>query len=303
MSELIRPQLTFNSEGVLKIITGLNEGFEHSTYTPELIGKAVEERREHLAHLDEENGISVEEEGMIASVSVEVRRRFGKSFNFFETDDSEITDFLTEINNIVPAYPLDSVDRVLGLRYISELGSEGIVNQHFQRWLNTQSVTEEVAMQCVGAMSMPFGRSEEKKAKKELNFRSGDGFAQVNGFTYKLNIANSEFGICKSEDTEEGHTETEGKVAWSWLHITTLGSCACWGVPGDDREHVHIRPETKALYEMEPHNVDSARQSLSLILGVGALAHHAALYKGTEDIFAKTEWDQPRIYPKRLKGY
>lgn len=299
MSEVTRPQFTFNPEGVLKITTGLDEGYEHSSYTQELIGKATEERREHLTHLSEENGISVEEESGIASVSVDVRRRFGKSFNFFESDDSEITDFLTGINNIVPAYPLDPVDRVLGLRYVSELGSEGIVNQHFQRWLNTQSVTEEVAMQCIGAMSMPYGKSEEKKAKKEFNFRSGDGFAQVNGFTYKLDVATSEFGICQLEDTEEGHAETEGKVAWSSLHITTLGSCACWGVPGEDREHVHIRSNTKALYEMEPHNVDSARQSLSLILGVGALAHHAALYEGTEDLFAKTEWDHSRTYPKR----
>jgi|GEM_PF-1286093 len=299
MSELIRPQFTFNPEGVLKITTGLNEGFEHSTYTPELIEKAVEKRREHLAHLDEENGISVEEDGGFASVSVDVRDRFSKSFNFFESDDSNITDFLTGINNIVPLYPLDSIDRVLGLRYVSERGAEGVVNQHFQRWLNTQEVTEDIARQCVNAMALPYGEPEEKKAKKEFRFRSGEGFAQINTLTYKLNVQTEEFGICKSEETDEEHTETEGKVAWSWFGITTLGSCACWGVPGDDRGHIHVQPETKALYEMEPHNVDSARQSLSLILGVGALAHHAALYEGTEDIFTKTEWGQPRNYPKR----
>lgn len=299
MAEVIRPQLSFNPEGVLKITTGLSEGFEHSSYTQDLIEKATEKRLEHLAHLDAENGISVEEKSGTASVSVDVRRRFGKSFNFFDSDDSEITDFLTGINNIVPVYPIDSIDRVLSLRYVSERGSEGIVNQHFQRWLNTQRVTEEIAMQCVNAMSMPYGKSEEKKAKKEFNFRSGEGFAHINTFTYKLNVATSEFGICRSEDTKEGHTETDGKAEWSSFLITTLGSCACWGVPGDDREHIHVRPDTKVLYEMEPHNVDSARQSLSLILGVGALAHHAALYEGTEDIFAGTEWGQPRIYPKR----
>jgi hypothetical protein len=299
MSEVIRPQLTLNPEGELKITTGLGEGFERDIYTQEMIGKVVEKRREHLAHFSEKDGISVEEENGVASVSVDVRKSLGKSFNFFETDDSEITDFLADINGIVPVLPLDSVDRVLALRYVSERGADGAVNQQFQRWLNAQRVTEDVARQCVSAMSMPYGETEEEKAKKEFEFRSGDGFAQVNTFTYKLNVATGDFGLYRLEDTEEGHEETEGKVAWSWFHIATLGSCACWGVPGDDREHVELRSDTKALYEMEPHNVDSARQSLSLILGVGALAHHAALYEGTEDVFAKTEWGVPRLYPKR----
>ena len=98
--------------------------------------------------------------------------------------------------------------------------------------------------------------------------------------------------------SEDGHhIEETGQVVWKNLTISTLGECACWGSLGSARENVLIKNTSKRLYELDPHNVDFARQSLGLLIGVGILAHYAVQYAGSEDITADATWQEPRLYP------
>ena len=99
-----------------------------------------------------------------------------------------------------------------------------------------------------------------------------------------------QFGVHVYDDSGESRTNEYVEVAWNWMDLSTIGDCACWGVAGDDRGWVDISPETNRLYEMGPHNVDYALQSLSLVLGAATLAFATAQYEGKEDILANAKW-------------
>jgi len=294
MSET-RSQFTYSPEGILDITTGLDEEFGGDT-TPEIVTAMTKHRQEHLESLNSEPGITVEEANGIANIKVEIAKRFDDNFN--NQGGSDITDFLSHLYQILPMYPQDLIDRVVSLEFLGERGATGVINQHFQRWLNVQGITEDVARHSVLAMASPFGKDKIQQAKKDFRYSSGDWGENTNSWHFTVNANKEKFGVVNTEDTPEAHLEIEGEVEWRWVNMKTLGDCACWGVAGEDRMRLRTRLDTRKLYEMHPHNVDYARQSLSLVLGMGALTYYAAQYKGNEDIFAETRWKEPRIYPK-----
>lgn len=295
MSEVV-PQLTFDSDMTLRIVTGLNEGFFDSpNATSELKERLVASRREVLETLAVEPGIVVDEVGGVAAIEIEIENRFRDSFN--NQGDPDISEFLSQIDNLLPFYPEDSIDRVVSFGGITNRGSIAAINHHFQRWLNLPGLTEESARHSTMAMALPFGADYAKGIKKDFRYSAGDTFENASAKSSRIDVRNGTFGLLKLEEAPEANLEIDGEVDWRWLDMGTVGDCACWGVPGEERFELYVNEDSKRLYDMTPHNVDYARQSLSLLLGVGALAHFASQYDGQENIYANAEWKEPRSYP------
>ncbi len=153
-------------------------------------------------------------------------------------------------------------------------------------------------------MALPFGEDffDLGTGLKEFSYaqEGGQMLAKGNSLQYFAVIRSEEFGFSGQDETDKSVTYKHGTGQWSWLDLTTIGNCACWGVSGDDRQRILLPGvnENQRLYDMQPHNVDFARQSLSLVLGVGTLAYAAAHYEGDEDIYANIEWHINSVWEK-----
>lgn len=295
MSTEVRSQILYSPEGILNLNVGLNEGYDIGEKYRDLEEKHLQRKREYVESLAEDEGINVSENDNIINLDIDIEKRFHGSFN--NGGDEDINNFLTKINVILPYHPTDNVDRVFGIDEVYNIGARGVVYEHFQRWFNAKGLTEEAAKHSVSAMAQPFGKDIVQENVKSFTYSANKKWQAARGHDSYVQIAEEEFGLISFERTDNNHTEKNGQVAWGNLSIATLGDCACWGVLGDDRSRLILKENTKRLYELDPHNIDFARQSLSLILGVGALAYHAAQYKGHEDIFDEVEWSEPGIYP------
>jgi hypothetical protein len=294
MSE-VRPEFTYSPEGILSITTGLSETFDQANITAQTMERMVADRRYHLELLADESTTTIEETEGVVNLRVNVPARFEGSFN--NQGDPDIANFLANLDMVLPLYPEDQIDRVVDLDILGSYGFNANVNHHFQRWLNIPGVREEAAHHSLLAMALPFGADVVSRTNDQFDYMFDDNSEVATATSFRLVVRNDEFGVEKTERTPDATLEYDGKVRWRWLDISTLGDCACLGVAGDERTNLRLDPDTMRLYEMSPHNIDFARQSLSLILGVGALAHHAAQYEGTEDIFIDAVWQEPRVYP------
>lgn len=279
----ISPRITYSPEGVLE----LHKNFEARD-------EKVEARYSKLKDdMDTIAGCEVSEEGDETIVRVEI----GEVVSHDTEPDfhSQRTKKLIENLTHFTYFGYDEVkDGVFSLEFLSDLGTSGVVYPQFQRWLNSEgSISEDVAKRCIDAMAYPLGTDQRRQAKRDFSYRT-DGksvAAGVGGFTYGILSPRDDFGVSRLAETAEGMAYENGKVSWNNLSLSTLGSCACWGASGDERDRVYIHPEvTSRLYEMQTHNVDNAEQSLSLVLGAATLAYEAAKYTGTEDILADAAW-------------
>ncbi len=296
MSE-VRPQFTYSPDGELSIVAGLGEGWHNEDKSPEELAQYRSEQEQSLSELDAQPEIEVVEVGGIAVVSIDVTGRFAHSFN--NQGDSDIISFLESLNRLLPFHPTDQIDRVFSLDNIYDIGATGVINHHFQRWLDAVGITEEASRSTIGAMALPFGEGFSRRITKDFSYLVGDDYQHANSTSWSVTARSTVFGIEVVEETPDSITYKDGQVRWSYLDISTLGSCACWGVDGMDRSRLTIdTAESMRLYEMGPHNVDYARQSLSLLLGIGSLTYLAARYLGREDVFADTEWGRSETHKK-----
>ena len=266
------PQFTYSPEGVLKVTVN----YDSRLGDRQVIG---------VEGLGEYNGAEINEDIDSTSIEIDVQRAIGSNFN--NAGDERILEFLSHLSAALPYRIKDSSDRVATLDTITNRGTFAGVYPHFQRWLN-QGLDEEAGTECVLALATPFGKSMTDKAAKTMQ-DLGNGFR---GFAFGVGLHPDRFRIFPEEPLDKGTPSKMGEVTWQWLDIQTLGDCACWGVNGDNRESIYLTPGDARLYEMSPHNVDFARQHLSQILGLGALAYRASQYEGKEDIFAETVWVQ-----------
>ena len=186
------------------------------------------------------------------------------------------------------------IDRVMGLSSWFDRGARASIFPKFQRWLNSGNLDDEtVARETFEAMATPFGDEYVNKARSDYQDWAGGHSA----WSFAIAAVPATFGLERVERTDETYTETRGQVKWANLNMRTLGDCACWGVTGEKRSHILVESGKKELYPMIPHNWDYARQSLSLVLGIGVLARCASRYQGQEDIFADADWEAPRTIP------
>ncbi len=280
----IRPQILYTPEGNLEIVPEFGDTPEESS--------AYERCLEAMEN-DWGAVVTGGGENQHIEVSIEIERTLGRYFTISPDKLEKLGKFLQAVNRLIPYHPEDDVDRVFSLDILGHFGAQGVVNHQFQRWLNATGISEEVARKCLLTMAMPFGKDQVRKANKGFKYFGHSADA----ISFGLGLPGGDFrhfGLHRYEETDTGFVAQNGEVEWSWVDLSTLGSCACWGVNGDKRTRLDIDLRTSRLYEMEPHNVDFAHQSLSLLLGAAVLANEAVSYEGREDVFASAGWGQER---------
>ena len=150
-------------------------------------------------------------------------------------------------------------------------------------------------------MAIPFGEEYLGKVRKDFTYHCD--WASASLFELGLPAGSMrDFILSESKVTDKAFVSRTGEVEWNWVDLRTLGSCACWGVDGNERTRLRIDNSSLRLYEMQPHNVDYSHQSLSLALGSGALAYKAVEYEGREDVFADVKWGSERVSPRVSTG-
>jgi hypothetical protein len=276
---ILSPQFLFSPEGELVLSTGSLGEYPTSEQVSSF-------RVAVLETLGDMPGVTAVESDDELTATVNVEECLGDSFN--NTGDPKISEFLGMVRVLLPGWIEDDIDRVLSVNHLNDRGLTIVVSEHFQRWLNQKGFSEEVAHDTVRSMALPFGKDNLDRAKKDFKYHELDGVGEmVIAGSFRTTIRVNEFGLAK----EGSDKYEEVKVTWRDTDMSTIGDCACLGADAREREHVYIHDGVKQLYEMGPHNIDFARQSLSLFLGLGAMAYHAARYDGTEDIFDGVVWN------------
>lgn len=278
----ISPRLTYSPDGILQLRHAIDydDGDSQSTY---------DQNKEELAA---KPGYEVVVNGDETLVSVQLDKVVQSSRENDFINPSAVR-LIQNLRNFTYFDYREPRDGVFSIDFWSDKGASGVVFPQFQRWLNAQGFDEESARRAIDAMAYPFGAEMRKRARKEFRYRTDGEYAAAGdgGFIFGVVSRREDFGIAMYEESEDEPSEKQGRVAWSWIELSTIGDCACWGPSGEARENVYIKPGRSRLYEMWPHNVDSAVQSLSLVLGIGALAYKAAQYSGQEDILENTVWE------------
>ena len=297
MEVLIRPQFVYTPEGTLDFTTRLDDVYYPGDTSEETLKRMAEAKTRELDDIEAFDGVNLEEkDDSVVTVSVEVERLLaGLAPNEYE----RAAQLIFSINNLLTYYPQDLVDRVVGIDVMTDRGSNVVVNQHFQNWMQSpNSFNEEVARKAIEAMALPFASNRELTTgfKRDMRTRYryySDDSNYFAGFSamFGISLRQTTFRISRiGRSREEG--EKYGEVEWFWPNISTFGNCACWGVDGAEREHTTIDDATRRLYEMTPHNVDYSIQALSHLMALGVLSYEASLYKGEEDVFDRVEWRQ-----------
>ena len=152
-------------------------------------------------------------------------------------------------------------------------------------------------------MALVYDQETQDDAQEDFIYEQSAGDQVAMGGLFRIVSRSEEFRFSSIEDTGEEGIVRNGKVRWNWIDISTIGSCACWGPAGEERSRMLLHSPITRLYNMDPHNVDFAMQSLSLVLGMAVLADEASRYEGEEDIFADAEVTERIIekYPKPSK--
>ncbi len=285
MSESLHiPQIEYTPEGVLLVRSGLTEGSSLAGQ-PEEIEKLTNYRLEALNYLEEQGAI-VEHEGDRYKLAIDVKDQL--EYSLADPSDWSLSTFVGKFARLLPYGPLDNIDRVINIDGLHKTGIQAGVYPQYQKWMNAHGLNEENARATLEAMAIPFGEDYEKEVKKGFSFGYYQNGEAANSSGLIVCVRHEDFGVV-IEDSEKQEIKS-GRVNWGWTELTTLGACACLGVNGNDREFVPIWDNTKKLYEMTPHNVDTVRQSFSLLLGLGSLAYAATRYEGDEDILDSVAW-------------
>ena len=267
----IQPRSTYSPNGVLEIQSDFGRMSE------EQMIKVAQALSELTAH----PGVTYQDEGFNLKTCIEIKNALG-----LHPGRDDFSNFLFQVGQLMPLLFDDrNKDAVVEPVGLCRGGFIGGVHEHFQRWLNTQvELDERVAQEVLQAMAVPFGSELEKETKRQ--FRLSDNLALA-GFL-GIAINDDDFGIYSYGDVTKGN----GNVRWGWANLATVGKGACIGVNEDDRKLVDVSSDHPYpwLYRMTPRNVESSQQSLSLLLGMSAMAYHASQYDGREDILTDARW-------------
>jgi hypothetical protein len=195
------------------------------------------------------------------------------------------------------------VDQVLPFYNIGRAFS--VVTNHFQRWLNQLTLAEGegevVAKDCLRAMALPFGETDTTKVENDFYANHTDNASWARAGAFEIFLRRESFGV-ERINRRKGRPaqERQGNVDWNWLDLG-VGSNTGVGVEGSVRAHVRKDAANMNLYRMYSHGLSehNERLALSLLLGLGSLAHHAAIYEGSQDVFADARWERPHraIFP------
>lgn len=286
MSE-IHPQITYDDEGVF--------GFRRTEYAePEKTSR----QEAVLEEFDKKYDIEISKTDAGDWITLSLKDELEPYFGFLNAEHQAIEGFIGDVRQITGLFnERDGTDRVLGFELWDKHGARVAVYDQFQRFINSNvSRSEETFRSVLEAMAMPFGQEIAKKYLDEFEYR-GDYEASA-GLAFYIKAFNDRFEYTEFQQTQDEQIERTGRVKWNWVNIATLGNCACMGVDAGGRGDLYRDENNPSrLYNIEPHNVDFSRQSLSLVLGHARLADEATKYPGREDNFSDTEWVEERHYP------
>jgi hypothetical protein len=201
------------------------------------------------------------------------------------------------IDFMTPEEAADTSEDVLSIdRWLAGGGVTGVIHPQFYRWLASDFDAQAVASKLIRAMFMP--ADEVTKAvgmAGHANATAGPegivlGF--TNGLSCGVTCNPREFRVSQQLMDKDGQENYRtGTGIFMNPYMTTVGGFAsCWSLEGQQKLRHYL--DIKGLCELVPGNIDTYRQSLSLVLGAAVLADEAAKYPGREDIFANVEWDE-----------
>lgn len=173
-------------------------------------------------------------------------------------------------------------DEVILPRLEHERQMRATVFEPFQRFLNS-GLDETTARLCLAAMAVPYGREAIEETRDDFTYEAiGDGvLASARHFAVALFPETMKMPLPTPED-DRIMALREGK--WHFLRMS-VNRDAVIGASAEERSPKHS-PQSGALYNMLTHNIDTSQEILSLMLGLGSLAHHAVRHEGQDDIFA-----------------
>lgn len=289
MSESIQvPQISYSLGGELSIRAGLDEGRVFGD-DPERRKAQRESRAQVLEDLSSQGATVEKVDDYRYSLRVDVQEHLGEALYLYGQGDEMIASFLNKIRILLPFLPEDNIDRVVSLKAHHSTSGGAEVNHQFQRWMNAHGLNEENGKETIMAMELPLEEGYRQLIERDFQFVEDQNTKSACAEGSLVAIRHEWFGVTQTQETEGEPSITRGKVVWGWPELRTLGG-ACIGANGRDREGVRMSPHSKRLYELTSNNVDMARQSLSMLLGLGTMARHAAAYEGSEDILEQVEW-------------
>lgn len=276
----IYPKITYSPEGVLQLYHSKNSDGSLYPRAEKSLEVLMSDSSSEIVETDANLSIRMDVRGILENI--DDKSRYGSS---------EYKRIINQLEDFASFDFDDPRDGVFSLDWWGSNGATGVVYPHLQRWMNSGSFTEEVARGVFDAMVEPYGKSEKKELNKFYEYKvySNGIVSGLGGMSVSATLRNDEFGITQLGD---GVGVEKGTVEWSWANLSTVGSCACWGVDGDDRRDIILESDSTRLYEMQPHNVDAPIQSLSLALGMARIAYEASYYQGQEDIFQNVQWSK-----------
>ncbi len=279
----IAPRITYSPEGILELHRTVGED-AGAIYA------------QHKEIVDAIPGYEVVDDGPDTTVRVEVHKvvKINTQSDWIDSSAGRLIENLSFFTHF--SYK-DLRDGVISLySWTTDWAPSGFIYPQLQRWLNAGGLDEDTARNCINAMAYPLGFDAQKQAKKDFSYRINEksAGAGAGGFTFGVISKRDTFGVAEEFKTGEEYSHRVGEVEWNWINLSTIGSCACWAADWEQRKEVHISSDLNRLYKISPHNVDSAVQSLSLVLGAATLAYEAARYPGTEDILSNAKWRPPR---------
>ncbi len=288
MAELetyIDPQFSYSPDGILRIVPIFEDDLSVASQQLAQIERLEDHWRAEI----------VENEDDIVSLSFDVQSTLGP-FDFDGSNQRRIGSFLDALRLLLPYEHEGFTDRVFCFDLLGDIGLSGVVYPQFQRWLDHGGVDERTARRALTAMAEPYGEDAVDAAQRELTHEDN----HWQGSWFSLGVVSESMRRFGLDDVyrlkEKIITTRQGEVDWTWIQLQTLGEQASLFVDADDRAHVELDNNGSALYKMTSNNVFDPRQSLSLALGMGALAYEAAQYPGREDVLADARWGEKEVH-------
>ncbi len=247
-----RPNLCFTPDHLLTVRTDLLDGQGMNDATLEAKLRAVDE----LAELRD---VSIAEQGVDTVVSIPIDE-------LAKTRDGALVmsgcdALIRNLIHITPFRADPTVDRFFGLMHGAGCGPRFTVYRSAQDWLDIHPFTELETTHVLTAMYAPYhSMTLSGVSPSTTSYTSFDKSSISERDGISLTIREERFGH---------------GIRHASPNLRTLGDCACLGATGADRTAIETRPDRAHLYNITPHNVDTSRQTLSFILGIGALTEIA----------------------------
>ncbi len=293
MSEVM-PAFTYSPDGNLIVARA---GIEVQQFPLGGCGAAhradrpLEEARDRAVEwLAELSGVTLEETKDAYQLTIPVAEALEE--DIADQTAGRIDTFLKAIYTLQPTKREIKVDNVITTPVLSSRLIKARVSHHLQRWLNQEGLTEEAARNCLLAMVVPFSaRVTEEAIKRDFDYRkhSGGAFGMAEGL--KVTASQEDFVIERYKRRLKSDRKSIGEATWKAVTLETYGVGGC-GIAADEkaRQTVKFYPDSKQLYQMRGFNVDHGHKALSILLGLGSLAHCASGYAGAEDVFSDVNW-------------